>query len=297
MNKKLYIFMVAALAFKFTLFSCKPPSTASDESLELSGSKSKEQMEARRPKPLSNKMIESVADLEIELNQVVQGKDDSRVIESVLMHSKSWDNSVEKWDGTSVSLATRFSEFFPNGNPNSEFFEKFGLAERDSGQKPRVEVEVIVRTIGSLALNRPDLLQELLVRKSMEATQAESDLVVFAATLDSVMENSAVFRRTGYNGITSLRVSENPIYRLLAAKLMPVLELDLRSLAEFYRPYVAENDETILLIAIDGLATSGTSEALEILRKIIAKNRDESSKVTDSAKRALELVAARQSEE
>jgi len=83
---------------------------------------------------------------------------------------------------------------------------------------------------------------------------------------------------------------------LLAAKLMPVLEQDLHSLAEFYRPYVAEEDETILLAAVDGLTTAGTSKAVEMLQEIAATERKDSSNVTASAKRAVELVAARHPE-
>lgn len=296
MNKKFCIHLVAALIGMFTFFSCKPPSGSPDEGLASPKLESKEQTKASREKPLSEETIESVSDLKAELDEVAQGKNKSRVIESTLMHSKRLDESVEKWDGTSASLATQFGDFSPSGNPSDEFFEKFGLAGHDSGQEPRVEVEVLVRTIGSLASSRPDLLQELLVRKSRDATQAESDLVVYAAALESVMENSGVFRRIGYDGIALLRESENPVYRLLAAKLMPMLELDLRSLAEFYRPFVTEKDETILLAAIGGLTTSGTPEALEMLREIAATNREDSSNVADSAKRALELVAARKPE-
>jgi len=297
MNKKSRIHLVAVLAGVCTLFSCKPPGDPTGGGSDVSESESKEETKTIRQKKLpADGVIESVADLKVELAEVAQGKDKSRVIESVLTHSRRLDDSAEEWDGTSASLASRFSDLSPSGNPSDEFFDKFGLAGHASNQKPTVEVEVLVRSIGALASTRPDLLQELLVRKSNDATQAESDLVVYAASLESVMEYSGLFRRIGYDGIASLRESENPVYRLLAAKLMPVLEQDLHSLAEFYRPYVAEEDETILLAAVDGLTTAGTSKAVEMLQEIAATERKDSSNVTASAKRAVELVAARHPE-
>jgi hypothetical protein len=296
MNKEFFTQLVLTLAGVFMISSCKPPSKPPQDAQNPPESGIEEQMGPSQEKPFSDGTIESVAELMAELDEVAQGKNESKVLESALQYSEGLDESVEDWNGSVATLAIRFNDLAPGGNPSDNFFEKFGLAGHDSEQEPQVEVEMLVRTIRSLASSRPDLLQELLVRKSRDATQAESDLVVYAISLESVMENSGLFRRTGYSGIVSLRESENPVYRLLAAKLMPMLELDLRSLAEFYRPSVAEKDETILLAVIDGLTTSGTSEALEMLQEIAATNREGSSNVAVSAKRALELVAARKPE-
>lgn len=296
MNKKFCGHLVLTLAGVFMFFSCKPPSESPEDGLDSSESESKEQREESRQEPFSDGMIESGVDLKVKLDEVSQGKNESKLIKSALLHAKKLDESVDKWNGSSASLASQFRDFAPSGNPTDEFFEKFGLAGRESDQEPRIEVEVLVRAVGSLASSRPDLLQELLVKNSTDATQTESDLVVYASALESVMENSGLFRRIGYDGIVSLRESENPVYRLLAAKLMPVLEVDLRLLADFYQSYATEKDETILLAAVDGLTTSGTLEALRILREIASRNRGDSSQVTASAKRALEMIASRNPE-
>lgn len=294
MNKKFFGQLVLTLTGVFMIFSCKPPSKPPQDAQDQPESGIEEQTGPSQAKSFSDGMIESVADLKAKLDEAAQGKDASKVLESALLYSERLDESAEKWNGSPASLANRFNDLAPSGNPSDEFFEKFGLAGRESKEEPRFEVEALVRVVGSLASSRPDLLQELLVKKSTDAPQNESDVVVYASALESVMEYSGIFRQTGYDGIVSLRESENPIYRLLAAKLMPMLELDLHSLAEFYQPYATEKDETILLAAVDGLTTSGTPKALVILREIASNNRDKSSQVVESAERALELIASRQ---
>lgn len=293
MNKKFCFHLMLTLAGVFMFFSCKPPGKPQQDAQDQSKSGAEEQTRPSQAKSFSDGMIESVADLKAELDEVAQGKDESKLLESALLYSERLDESAGQWNGSPARLASRFNDLAPSGNPSDEFFEKFGLAGRESKQEPRFEVEALVRVVGSLASSRPDLLQELLVKKSTGAPQNESDVVVYASALESVMEYSGIFRQTGYDGIVSLRDSENPIYRLLAARLMPMLELDLHSLAEFYQPYVAEKDETILLAAIDGLTTSGVPRALETLREIASNNRGKSSQVAESAERALELVASR----
>lgn len=294
MNKKFCIHLGAVLVGMFALFSCKPPSESTDEG--LGWSESNEETETSRQKPLSDGVIGSVADLKVELDEVAQGKDKSKVFESALAHSKKFDESAEAWDGTSTSLATQFSDFTRNGNPTDEFYEEFGLVGNGFKSQPQLEVEILVRTMNGLNYGRPDLLQQLLATKAQDASQGPSDLVVYASAQELVTEYQSVFRQIGYEKIRGLQESQNPIYRLLAAKLMPVLERDPHSLAEFYRPYVAEKDETILLAAIDGLTTSGTPEALVILREIASNNRDKSSQVVEFAERALELIAPRQAD-
>ncbi len=294
MNRDLCIQITLTFAVAFMLVSCKPSDESPKAALGMSGLDSEEQAGACREKPSSHGMIESVADLQVELEAVAHGNSESRLFESALLHSQRLDESAKKWNGASANLASRFTQLAPSGNPKDEFFEDFGLAGRESNKRPRVEVIVLVRTVGSLSASRPDLLQALLAKKSTDADQNESDLVVYASALESVMENSGGFRRTGYGGIASLRTSENPIYRLLAAKLMPILELNVHSLAEFYQPYVAEKDETILLAAVDGLTTSGTPKAIEMLRTIASNNRDRFPQIAKSVERALELVASRQ---
>lgn len=295
MNKKFCIYIAAAIAGMPTLFSCKPTNQASGPGSGLSESETIDGPNTRKQKPLpAVSMVESAAELKHELDAIAQGKDKSRVFESVLIQAERLDDASQRWDGTSTSLAKQFTFFCPGGNPNEEFFKKFGLVGHGSERKPTVEVEMLVRAIGTLASTRPELLQELLVRKSRDAKQGESDLVVYATALESVTEYSGRFRRSGYDGVKSLRESENPIYRLLAAKLMPVLEHDLDALAELYRPYLAEKDETILLAAISGLTTAGTSRALEMLRDIAATDHEDAPNVNAAAKRAVEMVAARQ---
>lgn len=293
MNKKSCIYIAAAIAGMAALFSCKPNNQVTGPVSGLSESEPIDGPGTRKPRPAVS-LIETVAELKHELDAIAQGKDKSRVLDSVLMQAERLDEASEKWDGTSTRLAKQFTFFCPGGNPNDEFFKKFGLAGHGSERKPTVEVEMLVRAIGTLASTRPELLQELLVRKSREAKQGESDLVVYATALESVTEYSGHFRRSGYDGVASLRESQNPIYRLLAAKLMPVLEHDSNALAEHYRPYLAEKDETILLAAISGLITAGNSKALEILREIAATNYEDTPNVNAAAKRAVEMVAARQ---
>lgn len=293
MTKELCAQIAPTLALSFMLFSCKPPSAPHKLAPRPSGLATKEQTAASQEKAFQDALIESVADLKVELAEVVHGKAETRLFDSTMLHSNKLDESVSGFGGSSACLATRFNEFVPSGNPNQKFFEKFNLAGRESNEAPRFEVELLVRTVGSLSASRPELLQALLVKKSRSPYQQESDLVVYVSALEAVMENADVFRRTGYEGITSLQKSENPIYRLLATKLMPVLELNLDALADFYQPYVAENDETILLAAVDGLTTSGTQKALQTIQRIASNCRDKFPNVAKSADRAVELVTSR----
>jgi hypothetical protein len=292
-NKKFYIYLAALLAATCMGFSCKQRGKSADQDPTIPELKPEKETRNGRKQPVSSGVIESLDELKSELEKVARGSGKSRVLDSAMIFSVKLDETGQGWGGTSTKLSLQFSELAPNGNPNAQFFEEFGLAGHDSNQKPSLEVEALVRTIKTLSSNRPDLLQELLEREAKETVQARSDIVIYAASLESVMEYSGGFRRGGYDGISSLRGSTNPVYRLLAAKLMPMLETDLSLLSEFYRPYLAEQDETLLLSAVDGLTTAGTSDALGMLQEMAATKRDISSNLAEATKRAVELVAAR----
>jgi hypothetical protein len=59
---------------------------------------------------------------------------------------------------------------------------------------------------------------------------------------------------------------------------------------------VAEQDETLLLSAVDGFRTAGKSDALGMLQEMAAIERDISSNLAEATQRAVELVAARLAE-
>ena len=295
MNRQFFVQLSLTLAGVLLICSCRPANDL-QQSIQGNSEPGSEHARPDRQQQQSNEKIRMLDELKAELDRVAQGEDSSRVLESALLYAESLDDSVDEWNGTSAFLANRFNDLVRLGNPKDEFFERFGLAGHVSEQEPKIEVEMLVRTVGSLSANRPDLLQELLSRMATDASQSESDLVVYASAVEYVMEYSGNFRNAGYSGIVSLRDSENPIYRLLAAKLMPVLELDLDLLADFYNPYATENDEMILIAAIDGLTTSGAPLAIATLGEIASNNHGRSSLIVASAERALELIEDRQPE-
>lgn len=166
-------------------------------------------------------------------------------------------------------LSTEFLNDIPKGQPTEEFLDQLdNLKLGDISNKYAFEVRAIMGIINSLSQSRPDLISNFLIQQAAALPQSRLDSIIYSATLETALEHKVTIQTAGKTNFQNLRDAPNPVYRLLAIKLMAEFERDEQNLVDFYAGYVNEKDPLILGIAVQHLLKINTPEAMGIVSNI-----------------------------
>jgi len=176
------------------------------------------------------------------------------------------------------SQAKRISHLsaeFLNDIPKGQASEKF-LAQLDSLKLDNIrdeysfEVRAIMAIINSISQFRPDLLPDFLAQQGVIHPPSKLDSIIYSTVMETALEHKVIFQKVGVTGFQSLSESPNPVFRLLAIKLMAEFGTDSKKLVEFYANYVNEQDSFILGNVVHQLLKIDTIEATSVIMKIMS---------------------------
>jgi hypothetical protein len=167
-------------------------------------------------------------------------------------------------------LSPEFLKDVPKGQPTKEFLAQLDSLKIDGiPDKYNFEIRAIMGIINAISRFRPDLLPYFLIQQAAIFPPSMLDSIVYSAVLETALEHKVIIQKGGgITGFQSLRDAPNPVYRLLAVKMMSELEQNSKNLADFYASYITEQDPLILGIVVQQLLKIDTPEVTSIIGEI-----------------------------
>jgi len=207
---------------------------------------------------------------------------------NILYNCETIDKSFSSWESSSKKLAKDFLKYVTNGVVTDKFYDDFGLNHEDINKPSNKAVRELVKSLIEVSKKSPKTLQKLLLEKSQNSNQSASDLIIYVVAQSEISEYPSVHKAIGFEEIELLNQVDNPIYRLLAAKTIPLLETNKGKLINYLSSYTQETDELIITSVIDTLVNINSLQSMEIVREIIEENEDISYSLKQYAKSMIE---------
>lgn len=143
----------------------------------------------------------------------------------------------------------------------------------DIGKEYLVDQRISYGTVFHVAKTNPDLLSRI-VESRASVTPSPSDAILYQGILNGLADNSSDHHadssgpdadRAGANLVRQMATAKNPIYRLIAVE--QANRLNSTDRLGLYESFIEEKDPQIKQRAIEGLAQTGSSAAIDILRR------------------------------